>query len=95
MSKCLSSSNCILKLISHFAFSNPMSAAGKNYRSLIDDDGECSNSSSVMRWTISSKAIENTVSTRRELIDIRDGYKECIEFSLQELNVFLLDLCTV
>ena len=93
MSKCLSSSNCILKLISHFAIANPMSAAGKNYRSLIDDDGKCSNSSSVMKWTISSKAIENTVSTIRELIDVRDGYKECIGFSSQELNVFMLDLC--
>ena len=49
MSKCLSSSNCILKLISHFAIANPMSAAGKNYRSLIDDDGECSNRSSDMK----------------------------------------------
>ena len=93
MSKCLSSSNCILKLISRFAIANPMSAAGKNYRSLIDDVGECSNSSSVMKWTISSKAIETTVSTIRELIDVRDGYKECIGFSSQELNVFMLDLC--
>ena len=67
-----------------------MSAAGKNYSSLIDDDGECSNSSSVMKWTISSKAIENTVSTIRELVDVRDGYKECIGFSSQELNVFML-----
>ena len=94
MSKCLSSSNCILKLISHFAISNPMSAAGKNYRSLIDDDGECNNSRSDMKWTNSRKAIENTVSTRRELIDIRAGYKECIGFSSQELNVFIQDLCT-
>ena len=54
MSKCLSSLNCILKLISHFAISKPMSAAGKNFRSFKDDDGECSNSSSVMKWTISS-----------------------------------------
>ena len=61
MSTCLSSSNCILKVISHLAISNPMSAEGKNYRSLIDDDGECSNTSSVIKWTISSKAIENTV----------------------------------
>ena len=47
-----------------------------------------------MQWAISSKAIENTVSTIRELIDIRDGYKECIGFSSQELDVFMLDLCT-
>ena len=67
-----------------------MSAAGNNYRSLIDNAGECSNSSSVKKWTISSKAIEKTVLTIRELIDVR----ECIGFSLQELNVFMLDLCT-
>ena len=47
-----------------------------------------------MKWTISSKAIENAVSTIRELLDVRDGYKECIGFSSQELNVVMLDLCT-
>ena len=94
MSKCISSSNCILKLISHFANSNPMSVTVKNYRShiIIDDDSECNNSRSIMRWTNSCKAIENTASTIRELIDIRDGYKECIRISLQELDVFMLDL---
>ena len=84
--------NCILnlKLISHIAIANPMFAAGKKY----DDDGECNNSRSVMRWTNSRKAIENTVSTIRELMYIRDSYKECIRFSSQELDVFKLDLCT-
>ena len=74
--------------MSNFAISNSMSVAGKNYRSLIDDDGEFNNNRSVMRWTNSSKGIENTVSTIRELIDIRDGYKECIGFSSQELDVY-------
>ena len=47
-----------------------------------------------MRWINSRKAIENTVSTIRELIEIRDGYRECIGFASQELDVFMLDLCT-
>ena len=67
-----------------------LSGAGKNYKSLIDDDGECNNSRSFMKWTNSSKAIENIVLTIRELIDIRDGYKECIGFSSQELDVHIL-----
>ena len=67
-----------------------MSAAGKNYKSLIGDDGECNNSRSFMKWTNSSKAIENTVLTIREIIDIRDGYKECVGFSLPELDVVML-----
>ena len=45
-----------------------------------------------MRWTSSRNAIENTVSTIRALLDIResDGYRECIGFPLQELDVFML-----
>ena len=52
MSKCLSSSKCILKLISHCTISNPISAAGKNYKYLKDNGGECNNSRSVMKWAI-------------------------------------------
>ena len=89
MSICLSNSNCILKLISHCVISNPMSAAGKSYRSFIDDDGEYNNSRSVMKWTNLPK-----YSFTIELIDIRDGHKKCIRFSSQELDVFMLDLCT-
>ena len=74
MTKCLSSINCILKLISHFAITNSMSIAGKKHRSVIDDDADCNDSRSVMRWKNSSKAIENTVTTITKFIDIRDGY---------------------
>ena len=75
--------------------SNPISAAGKNYRSLIDDDDdECNNSCTVMKWTNIRKTMENTTTTITELIDIRDGYMECIVFSSQELDVFMLVLCT-
>ena len=70
-----------------------MSAAGKNYRSLIDDDDECNDSSSVMRWTNIRKTMENTTTTIK-VIDIRDGYMECIVFSPQELDLFMLVLCT-
>ena len=34
--KCLSSSNSIVNVISHIAICNPMSTAGKNYRSVLD-----------------------------------------------------------
>ena len=69
-----------------------MSTAGKTYILFTDDDGECSNSRSVMRWANSRKAIENTISAITKLI--RYGYKECIRFSSHGLDVFMLDLCT-
>ena len=45
-------------------------------------------------WINSSKETENTVIILKELIDVKDGYKECIGFSSQEIDVFMLDLCT-
>ena len=47
-----------------------------------------------MKWTNIRKTMENTTTTITELIDIRDGYMECIVFSSQELDVFMLVLCT-
>ena len=51
----------------------PYVCCGKNYKSLIDDDDECNNRS-VMRWTNSSKAIDNKVTTIKELIDFSVNY---------------------
>ena len=52
------------------------------------------NHRTIIKWNNSCKEIENTVTILKELIYIRDGYKECIGFCSQELGVFLLDLCT-
>ena len=37
---CLSSSNSMVNVISHIAICNPMSTAGKNYRSVLDSNGD-------------------------------------------------------
>ena len=42
-------------------------------------------------WNNSRKEIENPVTIVNELIDIRDGYKECVGFSSQELKADQLD----
>ena len=61
--KCLPSSNHIVNLIFLLAITNPLSSAGKNYRSVIYADGELNKSHSIIRWNNSYKAIENTVTT--------------------------------
>ena len=38
--KCLSSSNSIVNVISQIAICNPMSTAGKNYRWVLDANGD-------------------------------------------------------
>ena len=52
MSKCVLSSNQIVNLFFHLAFTNPLSTAGKIYRSAIDADGELNNSHSIIIETI-------------------------------------------
>ena len=48
-----------------------------------------------MRWTNSSKAIENRVTAVTQLIDIREGYNQSIGLASQELDVFMIDVGTI
>ena len=48
--KCLSSSNSIVNVISQIAICNPMSTAGKNYRSVLDANGDYNNNQTVTSW---------------------------------------------
>ena len=38
--------------------------------------------------------MKNLTSILSELIDIRDGYKECDGLTYDDINAFILDLCT-
>ena len=39
-------------------------------------------------------SLENVICALRELIDIRDGYKECNGLINSDLDEFILSLCT-
>ena len=38
--------------------------------------------------------LHNTIITLYELIDIRDGAQECIEFTRNEMLTFTMNICT-
>ena len=76
--KCLSSSNSIVNVISHIAICNPMSTPGKNYRSVLDANGDYNTNQMVTSWQYTCESIKESIRTLRELIDVRDGYSECI-----------------
>ena len=40
------------------------------------------------------ESIKESIRTLRELIDVRDGYSECIGFTSDEIDQFILALCT-
>ena len=70
--KCLSSSNSIANVISHIAICNPMSTAGKNYRSVLDVNVEYNTNQMVTSWQYTCVSTKESIRTLRELIDVRD-----------------------
>ena len=92
--KCLSSSNSIVNVISQIAICNPMSTAGNNYRSVLDANGDYNTNQMVTSWQYTCESIKESIRTLRELIDVRDGYSECIGFTSDEIDEFILALCT-
>ena len=71
-----------------------MSSAGKNDWSLLDVNGQYNNSQLIHNWNLTSNRLKNLISVLSELIDIRDGYKECDGLTCDDITAFILDLCT-
>ena len=90
--KCLSSTNSVVNIISNIAICNSMSTAGKNYRSVLDVNGQYNNSELIHDWNLTFDRLKNLTSVLSELIDIRDGYKECDGYTCDDINAFILDL---
>ena len=79
MSACLSTSNCIVKIITEIAICNPMSCSGDNYRELLDGQGTLNLEPCLLSWKFNlTNLIKNY--TVYELIDMRDSIKECNGF---------------
>ena len=88
------SSNSIVNVISHVAIYNPLSTVGKNYRSVSDANGGYNTNQMVTSWQDTYESIKESIRTLRELIDVRDGYSECIGFTSDKIDEFILALCT-
>ena len=48
----------------------------------------------VSSWQDTCESIKESIIKLRELIDVRDGYSECIRFTSDEIDEFILSLCT-
>ena len=47
----------------------------------------------IVMWKVKRDSLFNTIKTLYELIDVRDGFKECIRFTIDDINVFIVDIC--
>ena len=94
VSACLSTSNCIVKIITAIAIWNPMSCLGDNYRELLNGQGTLNLEPCLLSWKYYLTNLRNYMYTFKELIDIRDGIKECNGFTKAEISRFILNMCT-
>ena len=71
-----------------------MSTAGNNYRSVLDANGDYNTTCNEMVTSRQDtcESIKESIRTLRELIDVRDGYSECIGFTSDEIDEFILTL---
>ena len=83
-----------VNIIFNIAICNPVSTACKNYRSVIDVNGQYNNNQLIQDWNLPSNRLKNLTSVLSELIDIRDGYKKCDRLACDDINAFILDMCT-
>ena len=59
--KCLSSSNSIVNVISYIAICNPMSTAAKNYKSVLDANGDYNTNQMVTSWQYTCESIKESI----------------------------------
>ena len=53
-----------------------------------------SNEQLIHDWNLTSDRLKKLTSVLSDLIDIRDGYKACDGLTCDDINAFILDLCT-
>ena len=94
ISACLSTSNCIVKIITGIAICNLMSCSGDSYRALLDGQGTLNVEPCLFSWKYNLTNLRNDIYTVNELINIRDGIKECNGFTKAEISRFILNICT-
>ena len=70
-----------------------MSSAGSNYRNVSYCTGMIPIKDDIAMWKVKRDSLFNTITTLHELIDIRDGFKECIGFTIDDINAFIVNIC--
>ena len=59
--KCLSITNSVVNIIFNIAICNAMSTAGKNYRSVLDVNGQYNNSHLIHDWNLTSEGLKKQI----------------------------------
>ncbi len=47
----------------------------------------------MIEWKMKYAELIDNVYVLKEMIDVRDGFKECIGFSMEEVETIIEDIC--
>ncbi len=90
--KCMSCENDVVKTIAFICISNPMSCAGNNYKLLLNNLNEFG-VLDMTEWKMKYTELIDNVYVLKEMIDVRDGFKECVGFSMEEVEALIEHIC--
>ncbi len=90
--KCLEHDNNVVKSVAFICNSNPMSCAGNNHRMLSNAKNELT-IDGLSAWNERCCKLNDSINVIKEMVDVRDEFKECQSFSGEEVEGFIEMLC--
>ncbi len=89
--KCREHKNKIVKATATAALINYMSCAGRNYREVLN---ACYDKKiTYNEWNSKCDEMKDCVNVLKEMIDIRDGIKQCYILSCDDIDLIIEDIC--
>ncbi len=90
--KCLENDNNVVKSVAFICKSNLMSCAGNNYRMLLNAKNELT-IEGLSVWNERRCKLNDSINVIKEMVDVRDEFKECQGFSREEVEGFIEMVC--
>ncbi len=88
--KCREHKHKIVKAAATAALVNPMSCAGRNYREVLN---ACYEKKIICNeWNSKCDKMKDCVNVLKEMIDIRDGFKQCYILSSDDIDFIIEDI---
>ncbi len=88
----MSCENGVVKTIAFINISNPMSCASNNYKLLLNDLNDFG-VLDMIEWKMKYNELIDNVYVLNEMINVRDSVKECVGFSMKEVEAIIEDIC--
>ncbi len=81
-----------MKSVAFISKSNPMSCAGNNYRMLLNAKNELT-IEGLSVWNEKCCKLNDSINVIKEMVDVRDEFKEFQGFRREEVEGFIEMLC--